>query len=822
MQNNIKLTLSTGSGRHAVFWYPQELYWADFIQKVSSPVVTAENFTAYKRLPKKQQDNLKDVGGFVGGRLAENRRKNDKVIDRSLITLDADSVPSGGTQAVLQAVSALGCAYVVYSTRKHEEAAPRLRIVIPLDKPCTAEQYEPIARKVASYIGMEIMDPSTFEASRLMYWPSVSADMPQQYVFAYEDKPFLSGEGVLAQYTNWQDVAEWPEVPGTAKVRQTAAKRQGNPLDKKGVVGAFCRTYDVPAAITKFIPDAYNPCDTPGRYSYAEGSTVGGAVLYDGGNFIFSHHATDPISGLLCNAFDLIRLHKFGHLDEDAKPETPVASLPSYREMRSFCVEDPEVKALLSTERYEQAVTEFDGIEVTDAVEDPRAWMGLLKFNENGQYLKTIENILTVLEHDPLIRDRFYHDEFSNRPVVCGVFPWENGNAYKGERPWENVDDAGLRWYMETVYKITGKERIYDAMALYAKKHSRHKIKEYLSALRWDGVPRIDTLLIDYFGAEDSVYTREAMRKALVAAVARAMAPGTKFDTMLILSGAQGIGKSTFLRILGKEWFSDSLTTFDGKEASELVQGYWIIEVGELAGFNRSEMNAVKQFLSKLEDVYRVPYERRTAAFPRSCVFFGTTNDATFLRDQTGGRRFWPVDLGKGKPTKSVFTDLEQEADQIWAEACMRYIIGEPLFLSGETDKLAKIAQEEHREVDPKEGIVTEFVFRKVPLDWQKMDLAARRTYWATEWSKAAEEKLVERDRICAVEVWSECFNNPPGTMRRSDAVSLNAILANISEFEKCKSNRRFGPSYGQQRGYIRRELSTDAVNNDNNENRKS
>ena len=370
MQNNIKLTLSTGSGRHAVFWYPQELYWADFIQKVSSPVVTAENFAAYKRLPKKQQDDLKDVGGFVGGRLAENRRKNDKVIDRSLITLDADSVPSGGTQAVLQAVSALGCAYVVYSTRKHEEAAPRLRIVIPLDKPCTAEQYEPIARKVASYIGMEIMDPSTFEASRLMYWPSVSADMPQQYVFAYEAKPFLSGEGVLAQYTNWQDVAEWPEVPGAAKVRQTAAKRQGNPLDKKGVVGAFCRTYDVPAAIAKFIPDAYNPCDTPGRYSYAEGSTVGGAVLYDGGNFIFSHHATDPISGLLCNAFELIRLHKFGHLDEDAKPETPVASLPSYREMRSFCVEDPEVKALLSTERYAQAAEEFEGVETVQAIEN--------------------------------------------------------------------------------------------------------------------------------------------------------------------------------------------------------------------------------------------------------------------------------------------------------------------------------------------------------------------------------------------------------------------------------------------------------------------
>lgn len=805
MQNNIKLTISTGSGRHAVFWYPQELYWADFIQKVSSPVVTAENFAAYKRLPKKQQDDLKDVGGFVGGRLAENRRKNDKVIDRSLITLDADSVPSGGTQAVLQAVSALGCAYVVYSTRKHEEAAPRLRIVIPLDKPCSAEQYEPIARKVASYIGMAMMDPSTFEASRLMYWPSISADMQNQYIFAYEDKPFLSGEGVLAQYTNWQDVAEWPEVPGAAKVRQTAAKRQGNPLDKKGVVGAFCRTYDVPAAIAKFIPDAYNPCDTPGRYSYAEGSTVGGAVLYDGGNFIFSHHATDPISGLLCNAFDLIRLHKFGHLDEDAKPETPVASLPSYREMRSFCVEDPEVKALLSTERYAQAVEEFDGIEVTDAVEDPRAWMGLLKFNENGQYLKTIENILTVLEHDPLIRDRFYHDEFGNRPVVCGVFPWENGNAYKGERPWENVDDAGLRWYMETVYKITGKERIYDAMELYAKRHNRHKIKEYLSGLKWDGVPRIDTLLVDYFGAEDSAYTRMAMRKSLVAAVARAMRPGTKFDNMLILTGAQGIGKSTFLRILGKDWYTDSLNTFEGKEASELVQGYWIIEVGELAGFNRSEMNAVKQFLSKVEDVYRVPYDRRTAAFPRGCVFFGTTNDNAFLRDRTGNRRFWPIDLGAIKPTKNVFTELEEEVDQIWAEAYVRYVIGEPLFLQGTAEELAKIAQEEHQEINPKEGIIKEFVGRRIPDNWIKMDIQQRRAYWSMEAPKATEVSTFERDRICAAEVWCECFNGDIKQMRRTDSIEINAILGTLPEFLRSKNLQRFGPGYGHQRGFLRK-----------------
>lgn len=802
MQNDIKLTISTGASRHAVFWYPQELYWSEFVNRLASPSVTPETFVTYKRLPKKQQDDLKDVGGFVGGNLAENRRKNDKVLNRNLVTLDADAVPSGGTQAVVQAVSALGCAYVIYSTRKHEEAAPRLRIVIPLDKPCTAEQYEPIARKVASYIGMAMMDPSTFEACRLMYWPSISSDMSGQYVFTYEDKPFLSGEGVFGQYTNWQDVSEWPEVPGAVKIRQTAAKRQGNPLEKKGVVGAFCRIYDVPNAIAKFIPDAYSTCDTPDRYTYTEGSTVGGAVLYDGGNFIFSHHATDPISGLLCNAFDLVRLHKFGHMDEDSKPETPVASLPSYRAMRTFCVEDAEVKTLLNTERYEQALEDFSGVEAVQAVEDSRAWMGLLKLNDSGQYNKTIENVLTILENDPQVRDRFYHDEFSNRPTVALRMPWENENNYYKERAWNDADDSGLRLYMEKFYNISGQQKIYDAMAVYATKHKRHKIKEYLGSLKWDGQKRLETLLIDYFGAEDNQYSRETIKKSLVAAVARIWNPGVKFDNMLILAGAQGIGKSTFFSKLGKDWFSDSLRTFEGKEASELLQGYWIIEVGELEGFNKSEMGTIKQFLSKKDDIYRAPYGRRTEAFARTCVFFGTTNETDFLRDRTGNRRFWPVDVNKEKATKSIFTDLDDEVDQIWAEAMVCYAIGEKLFLEGDAAVEAESAQEAHKEVNPKEGVITDFIERRVPSEWIKYNLMARRTYWATEWPKAVEENTVPRDRICAAEIWCECFNNELKFMQRKDTTEINGILGSLKNTEKVKTSQRFGPDYGKQRGF--------------------
>ena len=240
--NDRKIRISVGTSRKATSWHRQELLWSDFVQRISRPERTGETFAEYKGLTKARQDELKDVGGFVGGELNGEARRNENAGNRHLVTLDADNIIPGGTQAVLNAVEALGCSYAVYSTRKHEGAAPRLRIILPLDVACTADEYEPIARKVAAFLGIQIFDPTTFEPVRLMYWPSCSAD--SEYVFLYGDKPFLSKDGVLRLYQNWRNVTEWPEVPGAAKLRDRSAKKQGNPLEKQGVVGAFCRAYD--------------------------------------------------------------------------------------------------------------------------------------------------------------------------------------------------------------------------------------------------------------------------------------------------------------------------------------------------------------------------------------------------------------------------------------------------------------------------------------------------------------------------------------------------------------------------------------------------
>lgn len=797
-----KITISAAGSRKATQWPPQTLYWSEFVEKLKTPVRGTETLAEYLRLRKSQQDDLKDVGGFVAGTLAGNRRKANAVTGRDVITLDMDNIPPGGTQDVLRRVDGLGCAYAVYSTRKHEPGRPRLRTLFVVDRTVTADEYEPIARKLADLVGIDLCDPTTFEASRLMYWPSCCSD--SEYVYQYGDKPFLSADGILDMYQDWRNVAEWPQAPGEQQKAAKSATKQGDPLEKSGVVGAFCKVYDIYRAMETFLPGIYEPvADSPDRFTFTGGSTVGGAVIYDNGKFLYSHHATDPCSGRLVNSFDLVRLHKYGDKDDDVKPGTPTNRLPSYTAMCEFAVQDEQVALLLNQERYEKATQEF----ATDPDEDSNWLSKLAVSSTTGLPAKTINNVLVILENDPLLKGKLAFDEFGNRGMTLGALPWDDRTE---RRVWEDADDAAVMHYLEHVYNIQiADRRMYAAMTLCARKNRFNDVKDYLTSLKWDGVKRLDTLLIDYLGAEDNVYTRAVIRKSLAAAVARVMTPGVKYDYMPIFVGPQGIGKSTFLRLLGRRWYSDSLQTFEGKEAAEMLQGVWINELGELNGLSRSEINAVKQFLSRTEDIYREPYGRRTGVYPRRCVFFGTTNDSEFLRDRTGNRRFWPVDVGIQEPTKNVFTQLDDEVDQIWAEAFLAWQLGEPLYLTGEAARIALLEQEAHKESDAKEGIIKEFVERSVPINWYKRSLAERRMYWSGEFGRNSEEKTVPRDRICAAEIWCECFGKDISFMRRQDALEINKILDNLPGWKKDKNARQFGKPYGHQRGYSRQIFLT-------------
>lgn len=793
-----QLTISSAGTRHSTNWQTQTAYWSEIVERLRTAVRGSETLAEYLQLPKSKQDDLKDVGGFVGGSLSGGRRKANAVIGRDLVTLDLDNIPAGGTADVLRRLDALGCGYAVYSTRKHEESRPRLRVVAPLDRTATADEYEPLARKLGEIIGIALCDPTTFQGSRLMYWPSCSLD--NQYVFTFGDKPFLSVDGLLGMYADWRNVASWPQVPGAGQTHVRLAAKQGDPTEKQGMVGAFCKVYDVPAAIDSFLPGVYlNTDDGSGRLTYVGGSTTGGAIIYDDGQFLFSHHATDPTGGRLVNSFDLVRLHKFGDQDDEAKPGTPTNKLPSYTAMIDFAMRQEPVAALLMQERHQKATAAFMESPTLPVEPEDMEWMRRLEFNSNGVYLKTVDNVLIVLEYDPALKDKIAFDEFANRGLVLGPLPWD---ARDERRPWASSDDAGIYHYIEKVYGIAVDAKINNALTLISHKRRFNDVRRYLEGLSWDGVPRLDTLFTDYLGAEDSLYTRAVSRKSFTAAVARAMEPGVKWDYMPILAGLQGLGKSTFLRYMGKDWYSDSLTTFEGKDAMELIQGVWLNEVGELTGMSKSESNAVKQFLSRTEDIYREAYGKRTMPYPRRCVFFGTTNDSEFLRDRTGNRRFWPIDVGIVKPTKSVFQDLKGEVDQIYAEAFVRWQLNEPLYLSGEIEDMAKERQEAHRESSAKEGIIQEFVSRDVPADWSKRDLPTRRMYWSGEFGKPQEGEGGPRDRICAAEIWCECFNSDIKYIKQSDTREINGILSSMQGWEEYKG--WFGP-YNWQRGFRRK-----------------
>lgn len=789
------VTIAVGSSRRCVQWQNKELLWSELAQRLSIPIRTQESSEEYKRLPKAKRDDIKDVGGFVGGTLRGGRRKADAVLQRRLLTLDLDNVPVG--EDVWPAFELiLNCAAVLYSTHSHTTRDQRLRLVIPLSRPVSPDEYAAVARRVAGDIGIDMCDDTTFEPHRLMYWPSASFDAP----FRYEvlDAPWLDVDEQLMRYTDWRDPTEWPVSSRKTDIMTRLVKKQGDPHEKPGIAGAFCRVYPIEAAIEQFLPTTYIKCEN-GRYTYAGGSTSGGLVLYENGKFAYSHHGTDPVSGKLCNSFDLVRLHMFGDRDDDAPPGTPVNRLPSYIAMSELAIEDPAVVEDLNLHKLADIVNTFD----KEGDPDSTDWVKTLTVSSKGCIEASIENVLTIMRNDPHLKGRYYYDTFRERPVVCGDLPWQDFDKRTSDS-WCDADDAGLRLYLEKFYKIESALKIRDAVELAMLDNAKHPVREYLQGLVWDGQKRADTLFIDYLGAADTVYTREVTRKALIGAVARIFSPGCKHDHVLTLVGPQGCGKSTILAKLGKQWFSDSLYTMAGKDAYEQLQGFWIIELGELAATKKADIEQIKHFVSKQADNYRAAYARRTQEHPRQCAFFGTTNDDEFLRDATGGRRFWPVTVtGVGKERVDNLT--EEVVDQIWAEIVVRYQAGEQWHLSSEVEKLARDIQEKHTELNSKQGLIENFLEILLPEDWESRNLEERLLFYSGGFGDR-EIGTVPRMKVCALEIWQELFHGDPKTFTPLQAREINSVLRRIPGWE-ARSSDNCGPLYGRQRCFIRQEI---------------
>ena len=789
------VTIAVGESRRSTQWKNKEVLWSQLVERLSIPTKTPETVDEYRGFAKSKRDEIKDVGGFVGGSLKGGRRKAEAIMQRRLLTLDLDDVPRNADPWDT-VVLVLGCAAVLYSTHSHRPEAPRLRLVMPLSRPVSPEEYSAIARKVAQDIGIDMCDDTTYEPHRLMYWPSASINA--EYRYEVEDGPWLNADEQLARYVDWHDPSEWPISSRRAEALHRLASHQESPLEKNGIVGAFCRVYDIHDAIEHFLPDTYEKYDD-NRYTYKGGSTSGGLVLYDNGVFAYSHHGTDPASGKLCNAFDLVRIHLYGNLDDDTSPGTPSHKMPSFMKLQDEAMQIPEVREELAKANFERLKDRFD------APDEDYDWVGQLTCNKNGKFDNTINNVQLIMEHDAGLRGKYFYDTFKERMTVCGDLPWCK-LADRMTTTWTDTDDAGLRNFLEIKYEIVNTMKIGDAVLLAMQSCMRHPVREYLLSLKWDGVARADTIFIDYLGAEDTEYTRTVTRKALIGAVARIMQPGCKHDHILVLVGPQGCRKSTTLAKLGKSWFSDSFYTVQGKEAYEQIQGFWLIEMGEMAATRKAELESIKQFVSKQSDSYRAAYAKRTQEHPRQCAFFGTTNDDEFLRDATGGRRFWPVTVtDKGRETGDYFT--AEIVDQVWAEIVMRYSAGENWYLdNAKIEAVARQIQDAHTEMNGKQGLLEQFVERLLPKDWATRNLSQRLAYWNDGFDDEKQAGTERRKAICALEIHCELFGGTVKDYTPQKTREYNAMLKRLPGW-KARSRINYGEIYGQQRGFVREEM---------------
>ena len=681
-----ELNIAYGNNRQAKRWVNKTIRFDDLKERLRVPIRTTESAEEYAKMSRAQRDTAKDHGGFVAGVLKGGRRKVDTVESRSMVALDGDRIDA----AFLESYETL-CPYTsaLYTTHSSTEENPRVRLVFPLTRDVTPEEFVAVSRYLAQMLGIDYFDECSYQPNQLMYWPSTPAN--GSFVYKETDGGWLDPDAILAKHPEWTDPTRLPTSSRESKANTTAQQKVQDPLTKEGVVGLFNRTYyPISKALEAFLSDIYEPTDNENRWHLIASSSMAGVEIKED-KFVYSHHAKDPAYLKLCNAFDIVRTHRFGDLDEKA----------SYKAMCEFAMQQDEVKLLAASERMADAETDFSGSEDTD-------WQKRFQYEPRSTVLKNnLHNITLILQNDPQLQNIVFNQQLDGMEIK-GEVPWKHPSKY-----WRDADDAQLISYVDSHYGTFSQRNYQIAVTKVADDRSYHPIREYLAALpEWDGVPRVDTLLIDYLGAEDNSYVRAVTRKTLCAAVRRVQEPGVKFDTMLVLNGPQGIGKSTLISRLAGEWFSDSLNLSDTKDktAAEKLQGYWILEIGELAGLRKAEVETLRSFLSRQNDIYRAAFGRRATPHPRQCIFFGTTNaESGYLRDTTGNRRFWPVKT-PGGGAKHSWELTTEDISQIWAEVLVIVENGEKLHLAPDLETLAKSEQREALESDEREGLVREYL----------------------------------------------------------------------------------------------------------------
>ena len=820
--------ISIGKSRKDIEWKLYQITWDELCKKLETPVRTKETMAEYFRMSKDRQSDVKDVGGFVGGDIAQDgpdkgRRKAGNVQWRSLVTLDADNVPEDVDFPALVEKALPGIAFVCYTTHSHTPNAQRWRVIIPLDyEGCKADEYPAIARRICEKIGMEYFDRTTCQPERLMFWPSCPCDAEPGYVRV--DGECLAGRELLKTYVDWRDATEWPQFPGETW-DASKARRGGkaeDPTKKDNIVGVFCRAYNIHQAIRRFLPTVYKQDEhDPNRYTYTAGHTSKGLVVYDDGRFCYSNHSTDPICGQMVNAFDLVRIHLFGSYDND--PERPANRQPSWDMMAGIINEDDRCREQIARDLAQKNADDFGDIETDDepgknpdapeSKKGPKDWMvekkDLIKFDKKGKEMEDcMSNVVLILENDPRIKDHFSRNLFSVRTGVTAPLPW-SGAPRVGDAWDRDNDQPGLKLWLERQYRTFKTEVIRDAVIYIANKHAFHPVRDYLDQLKWDGKPRLETALIRHLGVRDNRLNREVTRKFFVAAVARIYSPGCKFDYALALSGKEGIGKSSFCKIMGGPWHTDSVANIETKDGQEQLRGVWIVEMAELDALKKANNEKWKQFIACAVDRYRRSYGTDSAEYPRQCVFIITTNEMNFLLGDTGNRRIWIVDypVDYNDPWNAGKTKaLVLERDQLWAEAVAIYNSRkENLYLDPADEMAMRERQLERNEAtdDPRRGMIEQWLSRPIPLNYHNMTIEERQ-FWTRD-ENAYLTDMKPREHTCPMEIATVLLGMQQGRVSSWDSKAIRQILNTLGWTEDTSMGySRFDKVYGRQRWFTR------------------
>ena len=787
MTNDRRISIALGGSYRSKHWQNTTMLLSEVYTRLGNPVRSATTGLEYDGLTKAQKTELKDVGGFVGGSLKDGRRKASNVLQRDLITLDADNIPSGETDRWTKRVDSLGLSYAVYSTHSHRVDSPRLRFVIPLVRPVTPDEYCFLSRKMAWAIDerLQIFDPTTFQPERLMFWPSVDSDMP--FVYACRDAPMLDPAPWLAE--DWQDMCRWPQVPGhelDAAPLKAIGRLKQSPEDAIGIVGVFNRAFSILDAMDQFLPGTYEEFPGAGdRYTYTGGHSAGGAVVYEG-KFLYSHHATDPAGGVLCNAFDLVRLHRYADLDAEVSPKTPINKRPSYLEMRQYIKSLPAIKAALDREK----AAEMDGVfselygklpleggqkpveggaaaitsntpsdnqgpqngsesapDGLPQITSPSELLPHLEKDDKGNLTPCVKNYKLVLMHDPALKGCLWQNIFTGNPM-CERMP---GRSSRAPLPFVFKADAGpLTIHIQSVYGMQVNLRFLElAVNEVLLEVRRHPVREWMDPLVWDGVERLDRLTVGLFGCADTPYTRAVTRKFICAIVKRVYQPGAKFDVMLVLDGEQGSGKSTFAKTLAirEIWHVDNISSFYGKDAYELLSGRLIVEAAEMAAFSKTDARHMKNFITQTSYRFRPAYAPKVLDLPTQCVLIGTTNVKEFLNDPTGNRRYWVLPTTTKTFRREAFAAFAHDIAQIYAEAKYR------LFEENESLELSPALKAELRTLQESDYTdystwyyeIAGFLQMPVPPIWHGMRHQEKSVYLA---NTAAFEEEAQRQQI--------------------------------------------------------------------------